>query len=171
MPGGGLGLSGGGLGLSGGGLGLGGGGLGGGDGNSGGAGGGGLGFGGGGLGGGGGGLEPRVRIVQLDHSSAEFRELERRFRSFWPESAQAGIVVKSIEAVSNKDRDECFNLTEADHSKMWASLPKTQRPECNTVELVHGSAHDNLRGIVSNGFDLESTPAHGRLYGNGAYFT
>ena len=141
-------------------------------GGSGGSGGGGGGNGGGGGGGGGG--QPVVKVTLLHEDSQEFRDLVARFLSFHHEHDHKFIDVLTIEAIQNQERWTCFKLVEADHRRNVARLPPDSRNRPagqNTVELLHGSSHMNLRNIALNGFNLESDPANGAIYGKGAYFT
>ena len=107
----------------------------------------------------------------LNEHSHQFRDLKGRFLSFWPEFTQSFLNVLTIEAISNPERQFCFNIVEGDHLARWGRLLPDKRPECNTIELLHGSSHNNLRSIAAHGFNLESDPANGAIYGTGAYLT
>ena len=115
-----------------------------------------------------------MRVSLLDEDSHQFRDVQGRFRSFWPVQDQERLTVQTIEAVSNPERQVCFKMVEADHRSRLARLPpgSHDRPAGeNTVELLHGSSHENLRNIALDGFNLESSPANGAIYGTGAYLT
>lgn len=99
-----------------------------------------------------------VHLVQLAPGSSEYQDVVRKVQS-----SSGGINVQKIERVQNPHLYQSYLVRK---QKMDQDNPRGN----NERQLFHGTQHNNIKAINTQGFNRSFCGVHGVSYGRGVYF-